>query len=146
MNGYPGWFPRLVIGTIALVSITGWLLVPTMLDLRMDYDVNWRLDSADRILVVSAHVLTAFVLSIGVGRIWHLHIPVGLKRSRNVYSGVSVVAAFLLLIITGVGVLYIGDRALSIASSAAHTVFGAVVSVAFVVHFIRGRQLRVRDK
>ena len=48
MNSYPNWFREFVIAATALLVLTGLLLLPTLLDLKLEWEVPWRLPGGAR--------------------------------------------------------------------------------------------------
>jgi hypothetical protein len=140
MKGYPDWFPRFVIATMILLFATGVLLIPTTLEMRLELDVPWRLASSSRLAVVSGHVFVSFAILLIVGALWQLHMQAGLRKGRNVYSGLTMSTLLAVLTATGVGILYAGDETLSIAASMFHLLAGLAVAALFVFHVVKGRQ------
>ena len=124
-----------------MLFISGCLLAPTTLDFRLQYDMPWRLSGDARIMTVSLHVFVSFLIVMALGAIWHLHMRIGLRKGKNVYSGLFLVGSLLVLTLTGVGVLYFGNERMSVFSSLSHLAAGLLLMALFIYHYIKGRMI-----
>ncbi len=144
MKGYPKSFKPMLYGVSLVTLLTGLLLVPTFLDLRLEWDVPWRLDFAMRLLVVAGHALVAFWLLMLFGATWTVHIRHGWRIRENLVSGFTLVGGMLLLALSGVGIYYFGDEDMSLISSTLHTVIG-IIAPLFLLYHISFGKMRARN-
>jgi hypothetical protein len=145
MNGYSPLFRRLVTAVVILLSLSGLLMLPTVLDLRLEWDVPWRLDGGDRIGVAALHTGLGFILAAFFGALWRIHMMGNWRRKRSRVSGAIMAGLLILLTLTAVGVFYFGDETLSLTSSLMHSALGLVIPLTFSWHFITSRRLKAAD-
>jgi hypothetical protein len=137
MRGYPKWFPRFVIGSVAALFVTGCLLIPTALFFRLEWDVPWRLVSGAHIAVAVVHVALAFVVLGLIGAIWSVHMRLGWRRHQSRVTGAGLVAIFISLALTGLGLFYIGEAQTWLAAtSIIHMVIGIASPFFLAYHII----------
>lgn len=140
MKGYPNWFKGFIITTMTVLFLSGFLLTPTTLDLRLEWDMPWRLTADQRLYTVAAHVLFSYVMLCLFGAIWRIHIIVGIKQKENLYSGLALTGTLIVLAITGVGIFYFGNDMASIISSVTHLLLGVIILFIFLYHIIFGKR------
>ena len=140
MTGYPKGFYELLLSTLAVLFVTGLLLIPTVLDLRLEWDVTWRLPNDQRLIIAAIHVAVSFLTLAFGGALWTFHMRRGWTAGRNKITGTMLVTVIVLLLLSGVGIYYLGGEFSSIAASLTHTVLGVAVAFCFAVHFVRGRK------
>ena len=135
MKGYPKWFSVSFVTLImSLLMITGDLLIPTTLELRLQWQMPWRLSADHRILVAAAHAIMALIVFSLMGALWSLHMRQEWRREKSRWSGASMVGSIILLGLTGVGVYYFGNEKLAYFSGLSHLVLGLLVSGIYFVH------------
>ncbi|TNE60869.1 MAG: hypothetical protein EP335_17675 [Alphaproteobacteria bacterium] len=139
MKGYPRHFTRVVVLTAIGLFVTGLLLVPSMLDFRLEMNVPWRLDADGRLVTVAAHAFVAFFMLMLAGSLWSIHMRAGWRKRRHRTSGTILATSLALMAATGIGIYYLGDEDLSLWSSLVHTGLGLVGAGFFTWHAIRGR-------
>ena len=137
MKAYPKWFPGFIIVTMSILFLTGFLLTPTTLDLRLEWDMPWRLTSDQRLYTVALHVAFSYVMLCLFGAIWRIHILVGMKLKQKVYSGLSLTGIMIALTITGVGIFYLGNDTASIFASVTHLLLGIIILFFFIYHILK---------
>ena len=140
MKGYPKWFSVTMITTLmSLLMITGYLLAPTTLELKLQWVMPWRLSVEHRTLMAAAHAVMALVIFSLMGALWTLHMRQEWRRGESRFSGVGMVVSLVLLGLTGVGIYYFGDEKLSQVSSLSHLGLGIWLSIVYFAHvfFIR---------
>lgn len=137
MTGYPKGFYTWLSATLIILALSGLLLIPTVLDLQLFWDVPWRLEISQRLYVAAIHVVAGLVLFLFIGALWAVHMRRGWRLSRNRLSGSTLVALMAVLGLTGIGIYYLGGEFSSFAASISHTVLGLVAMLAFTVHFLR---------
>ena len=140
MKGYPSSFKLMLYGVALAVLISGILLVPTMLDLRLEWDMPWRLPLAGRTAAVAAHLGAALWLMMLFGAAWTVHMRLGWRAKHNLVSGLFIVGLMLVLALSSVGIYYLGDEDLSLWASLIHTVIGLSLPLMFVYHITLGKR------
>jgi len=140
IKGYPGHFYSILMLTIAALFITGCLLVPTTLNLKLEWDVPWRLSSEQHISMAAAHATLSLLMAAIIGALWSIHMRAGWRRRKNHHSGLSLLIIMVLLGITAMGIYYFGDEQFSMLSSVTHMLMGIAIPVLLLVHVIYGRK------
>jgi heme A synthase len=137
MKGYPKWFTaRVVHFIVAMLFISGCLLIPTTMNAHMNWDVDWRLTSDARIWVTFVHVLFGLVMFALLGALWSIHMRYWWKKKKGRLSGGVLVGTFLVLGVTGLGILYAGAEALVSATALAHTAVGLLFVAPYLYHTV----------
>jgi len=144
MRGYPKRFLLMLVATVAAVAVSGLLLVPALLEFRLEWDTPLHLASALRVPVTALHTLSGFVFAVIAGALWSVHMRAGWRQHRLRGSGGGFVAVLIGLVVSAAGLLYFGDPQLSVGSSVAHAVLGAGCVLLFGWHWVQGRRLRLR--
>ncbi len=141
MKGYPKWFSVTMITTLmSLLMITGYLLAPTTLELKLQWALPWRLGVEQRTFVAAAHAIMALVIFSLMGSLWTLHMRQEWKRGESRFSGIGMVASLALLGLTGVGIYYFGDEKLSQFSSLSHLGLGIWLTIVYFAHVFLNRR------
>jgi hypothetical protein len=135
MKGYPRRFLSTLIVVFAALTVTGLLLVPTVLDLRFGFDVIWRLSGGQRSWIGGLHTGTAFFFCCLAGAVWSIHMRVGWRSSRHVLSGVITVGLLGSTALSALGILYFGDQSWLVSASAAHVLVGLFGVVCAGLHW-----------
>jgi hypothetical protein len=128
---------------IALL-VSGVLLMPTMLEMRMAWDSPVRVSADVRLASAALHTTIAFATMILIGSLSAVHMRVGWKRHLNRISGIGLMLLFGVLLLTAVGMFYVGDEDFSRWSSVVHTAVGLVITLLFCWHMEKGRRIRLR--
>lgn len=142
MTGYPKWFMYSLIAALIGLLATGVLLTPTSLDLRLEWDVPWRLAADSRQFTVAAHSVTAFAVIFAIGALWPVHMRAGWRTKRNHITGVGLGVLMGGLFISSIGVLYAGSEIGSLLSVAGHLVLGYLLLPFALKHMLKGIRLR----
>ncbi len=138
MRGYPSWFYRtLIVGFTSLI-ISGLLLIPNALLFRMEWEVVWYFPEAIRLWVVALHALVGFLVVSQLGALWSVHMRIGWRHHKNIISGFSMTFILISLVVTGVGIYYLGEK-FSVSASIAHILIGFSLPCLFIYHIIAGR-------
>jgi len=146
LSGYPRWFYAALMITVAALTGSGLLLIPNMLELRLDMDAPLHIAGSLRLTSAATHSFTAF-LTIGlVGALATVHMRAGWHRRQNRVSGIALVALFFFLLASAVGIYYFGDMDLSRWSSLSHSIVGLVLVLLFGWHAVVGRRIRLRKQ
>ncbi|HEX5055095.1 MAG TPA: hypothetical protein VFX02_01215 [Gammaproteobacteria bacterium] len=140
MKGYPKWFFSLINGAVIALFLSGCLLAPATLDLRLEWDMPWRLEGAQRVLTVSLHALLAFIVLMLVGALWSVHMRFNWRHRKQRCSGLGLAILWLFLMLTGLGIYYLGDAQASVVAAVSHMAAGVLVIFWFAWHVVRGRR------
>lgn len=140
MIGYPRWFVPALLAAMLLMLLTGVLLAPTTLALRLDWAVSWRLPGAARVLTAALHAAGGFALLLQMGALWSMHMRSGWRRRQQRASGLLLGLLLLGLALTALGVYYAGDESLGTAAALLHLGLGALLAVPFGWHWMHGRR------
>ena len=147
MNGYPRGFLSVLWFLLAALFVTGLLLVPSMLATRLEWEVAWRPSSDARLWTAATHGFFAYGIVFVLGALATLHMRAGFRSRRNMMTGLMLLSGFLALMLTALGIYYLGDQALSVWASVIHLGLGLLVPVTLGVHAIgMWRRLRRRAR
>lgn len=138
MRGYPSWFYRILIVSFTSLIISGLLLTPNALVFRLEWNIAWYFPEAIRLWVVAFHVLVGFFVASQLGALWSVHMRIGWRHHKNIRSGLSMVFTLLALVLTGIGIYYLGED-LSVSASVAHILIGFSLPCLFIYHIVAGR-------
>src|SRR5256885_2243462 len=90
MKAYPKGFISLLWWWIfALVPVSGVMLIPAMLEMRLDWSIVFALPSGSRVWVAALHALAAFATLMVLGALLPLHIRHGWRRRLYFKSGLT---------------------------------------------------------
>ena len=140
MKGYPTWYVSALLGTLLLVFVSGCLLAPTTLVMRLEAELAWRLPADGRVLVAAAHAGAGFLGVMLLGSLWTVHMRGNWRRGRQRISGSLVGIGLLVLAVTAVGVYYLGDETLGAAAAMVHLCLGLALAVPFGAHWVLARR------
>lgn len=140
MKGYPRWFFAFLIWMLLGLCISGCLLVPTMLDVRLDWQMFWRLTSDMRILTAAVHTFLSFIMLGLIGALMPIHMRAGWRHRRHYRSGLTLFGLALLLLVTAIGIYYLSDERTSLYASMVHLASGGSMIILAIYHILRGRQ------
>jgi heme A synthase len=138
MRGYPGWFYSLLVMTVMILFATGCLLTPTMLDLRLEWEMSWRLGGDQRIAVVALHAALSFLMFALLGALWSVHMRAGWRHRKHWRSGLGMVALMIFLLASAIGIYYFGDEQAATASAVSHLAAGSLAFLLFGYHAVIG--------
>jgi hypothetical protein len=138
MRGYPAWFYPMLMVTVMVLVLSGILLTPTLLDLRLEWQVPWRLEGNQQIAVAALHALFSFWMLALLGSLWNIHMRAGWRHRKHWKSGLSLALLMLFLMISAIGIYYLGDEQAATISAVAHLAAGAMVFLLFVYHAVIG--------
>ncbi|WP_280152612.1 FeoA family protein [Piscinibacter sp. XHJ-5] len=144
MKGYPPRFPALLWTACATAFASGLLLAPTTLAMRVGWPVPWRLPSDARLLAAASHAAASFVLLMVVGALWTIHMRVGWRRGRQRVTGATLVSGVAGLVLSALGVYYLGDSELAGDVALVHVSLGVLLALPLAVHATIGKQQRLQ--
>ncbi|MDG0818179.1 hypothetical protein [Bdellovibrio svalbardensis] len=137
MKGYPKWFSvKFISICLGVLFLTGLLLTPTTLEVRLDKTVPWRLSADSRVAVAGIHTLLALISIAIVGALSSIHMRKEWNRKRNRVSGISLVAVFVFLALSGLGIYYFGNETLSVLASVSHLTVGILILFIYIWHLL----------
>jgi heme A synthase len=142
MKGYPSWFISALLGTLLLVFVSGCLLAPTTLVMRLDADLAWRLPGAGRVAVAAMHAAAGLLTFAWLGSLWTVHMRINWRRHRQRVSGAALGILLLVLAASAVGVYYLGDDTLGTAAALLHLGCGLALAAPFGGHWFAARAAR----
>lgn len=143
IKGYPNWFYTFLMWAVAALFVTGCLLAPTTISIKLEWDVPWRLSSEQHIGMAAAHATLSFLMMGIIGALWSIHMQAGWKRRRNHQTGLSLLIFMMLLGISAIGIYYLGDEQASMYSSVAHMLMGIIVPLFLLTHIVIGRRYQI---
>lgn len=141
MKGYPHWFPPGLYGVLVFLFVTGVLLVPTMLVFRFDWEIAWAFSGGQRLPVAVLHTGLSFLMLGLLGSLFAIHVRVGWRHGGNRLTGFLLVGSLLGLLVSSLGIFYSGDEDAARVSCILHVALGVILCLAFLLHFIKGKQL-----
>lgn len=142
MIGYPRHFVAALWTVLIVLAVSGFLLVPGAFELRWEMDVPLQLPAGSRIAVAALHAFFAFATLAFLGSLYALHMRMGWRHRQNVTSGILSVSVFAALALTGLGIYYLANEALSRWTSLLHIALGVVLTGSLGVHYVLGRRIR----
>lgn len=135
MRGYPKWFsPSFISFFLGVLFLSGLLLTPTTLEMKLEWSVPWRLGSDSKLFVAATHAFFSLAALVIVGALSSVHMRQEWKAGKNRSSGVTLLATFAFLCISGLGIYYFGNELLSVISSVSHLVVGILFLLVYVWH------------
>lgn len=137
----PRWQEWAVYVSAMALILTGiaWLIFDTWV--RVEGAFGPEHHPAEQWLLV-AHGIGAYLFLVVAGAMIPVHILMGWRTRRNLWSGVSLAGLCILLGLSALGLYYIGADSARAWTSQIHWTGGLVVLPVLLVHAIRGR----RDK
>lgn len=138
MRGYPSWFYRFLVASFSLLIISGFFLIPNALVFRLEWELAWYFPEALRLWIVALHVLVGFFVISQLGALWSVHMRIGWRHHKNIKSGLSMVFVLLALVLTGVGIYYLGEQ-FSVSASVLHMLIGFSLPCLFFYHIVAGK-------
>ena len=135
MRGYPKWFSFYFITvTLSCLFLSGLLLAPSTLELRLQWRVPWRLVGSEHSLVAVMHVFIGLIVIGIVGALWSIHMRQEWRMKRNRSTGTLLVIAFALLSFSGIAIYYVTNELWLSITSLSHLCVGVGICVIYVWH------------
>jgi hypothetical protein len=144
MNGYPSGFTLLLRLAFLAVILSGILLVPNALDMRLGWSVPWSLSSGARTWFVSSHAASYYLCLLLVGALWTVHMRAGWLRRENIISGMALISALALLALSGLLLYYAGEDNVVNAAVLAHIGVGLLLPTILMAHIFGARRAKAR--
>lgn len=144
MKGYPAGFTRLLLAILAALFLTGLILSPGALEMRLEWDVPWSLEGGQRVWAAAGHATSFFLTLLFLGALWTVHMRAGWVRRENVGSGVVLLAGFVLLAISGLALYYAGDEGLGRIALIVHLCAGLGLPLFLGAHIAGAQRAKSR--
>lgn len=146
MKAYPRHFLAWFWSLLALIAITGLVLVPGMLALRLEWDVPDRWLPPARVFWAAAHGLLAFLTLLLFGSLLPLHVRHGLRQMKNRGTGIALLSALPVLILTGWGIYYLSDENVARWTSVLHVLVALLISGLVGWHAWRAHRIHLESR
>jgi hypothetical protein len=146
LKGYPTWFHASLLAVLGALLATGLLLIPSMLEMRLDWPSPVRLAGDARQTSAIAHSIAGFLTAAALGSLATLHARIGWRSRRSRTSGLLMLCLFAVLLCTAVAIYYVGDPDWGGYSSLAHAAAGLAGAMVFVGHLVSSRRQRRDDQ
>lgn len=140
MKGYPAGFILILRTTLTALFVSGLILAPGALEMRLEWAVPWSLEGGARVWGAALHAASYFVMLFLLGALWTVHMRAGWVRRENVLSGGLLLGAFGLLALSGLGLYYLGDASLGSLALAAHLLAGLGLPGLLVAHILGAKR------
>jgi hypothetical protein len=142
MKGYPKWFnARFISFIMGALTISGLILVPGVLETKLEMNVPAKLSGSMRLYGSALHTLISYLSFVLFGSLWSIHMRREWRRHKNIYSGSLLFFFFIVLSLSSIGILYFGNEKLSWYSSVLHTFFGITLPLIYAGHIIKVKNL-----
>lgn len=142
MKAYPPGFLKVFWWVLAILFVSGLLLLPGMLELRLGWALPSALKWDARVWWAALHGLAAFAALLAIGALLPLHVRSGLRRGKNLKSGIGVLAVVGGLALTGWLIYYVSDERFGAWASVVHCIVGMGAALLVAVHVILGRRVQ----
>lgn len=136
----------IIVATMLATLVSGALLLPGFLYVRLEWDIPWRLASDARIGIAALHLVTGFFSLMILGGLWSVHMRSQWRHHLHRRSGLITSIALVLLAATGAGIYYLSGEDTSLAASVTHVVVGILFGVAFGWHALAGHRRATRSR
>lgn len=150
MKGYPQWFSKNLIHSVLFITfVSGLILLPTTLEMKLAWTVPWRATEGYRISTTAIHLLAGFFVCSILGALSTLHMRSGWIRKEKRWSGAMLTSLCILLILSSIGILYSGNESVSFVSSLTHSTIGIIISVIYLIHTLiikSARKIQYRSR
>jgi hypothetical protein len=127
--------------TVLLLTGAAWLVADQMKNSAEGE--TWQSISASLLMIHGGLAMVALVL---LGALFPVHVRLGWRNRRNRITGPTMIGLNAALIITAFGLYYFGSETLRPLTSDNHIVVGFALPAMTLVHVLRGRRSRPRDK
>lgn len=144
MKAYPQRFVAVLWWVFVLLLVSGFVLLPGMLLLRLGWNAPLQLPSGWRSGVAGIHALLAYGALIVFGALLPLHIRHRLQRPEHRRTGIGLIVVTGLLALSALGIDYLGGDAWSAAASIVHAAVAVPAAALLGVHAALARRRRER--
>ncbi len=147
MKGYPSWFSfYFILGIILALIVSGILLAPSTLEMRLQWQMPWRLIANQHAMVAAIHVLVGLITFGLIGALWSIHMRQEWNRKKNRFSGNLLVAIFFFLGVSGIAIYYVANEFWLFLVSITHLGAGLLIFFIYFWHslFVDSKKTRLR--
>ena len=144
MKHYPKHFRTLLLAVLVLLFFSGLLLLPGALMMRLEWDVPWSLPTRARVWTAASHAASYLATLFLLGALWTNHMRAGWMRWENIKSGTTLLGAFAVLALSGLGLYYAGEEALGRLALSLHVIAGLALPLILGAHILGARQAQAR--
>ena len=142
LSGYPVWYYGFMLSILLGLFASALVILPNTMEMRFDMDTPFHVSSGIRLASTAAHSFLGFISIALLGSLTALHTRLGWQRRLNRLSGSVLIGGFALLLLSAIGIYYLGDPDLSRFTSLLHTIIGFAFAAIFIWHCIKGRKIR----
>lgn len=137
----PRWQEWTVYVSFGLLAASGiaWLVLDSFV--RVAGEFGPQPHPAERWALV-VHGVVAYAFLIVAGTMVPVHIVAGWNARRNLKSGLAFTGTLLLLVLTALGLYYLGDELVRPQVSIGHWIAGLVALPLLLIHALKGRSGR----
>jgi hypothetical protein len=135
----PRWQELAVYLSLGGLIVTGllWLLFDQWVRVEGEFGPEHH---AAQSWLLTAHGVLAYAFLIVAGAMIPVHIILGWRLRRNLWSGISLAALCVVLAISALGLYYLGEDAARSWASLMHWSLGIAVLPIFLIHALKGRR------
>ncbi|RUO81306.1 hypothetical protein CWI84_00660 [Idiomarina tyrosinivorans] len=126
----------MLLAVIMISVVSGCLMIPTLLEFKLQMAVDWRLSGSQRLWTVSFHVLASIISLILMGALWQVHMKLGWRKQQHRGSGTFCAISLVVMAVTGVGLYYLSQLDMQLWTALAHTALGLAFTLAFLLHLL----------
>jgi cation transport ATPase len=134
MKAYPPLFLAVLWSVLSLLLLSGLVLLPGMLTLRLEWDVPEQLLPSARSLWAAGHGLLTLVTMVLLGVLLPIHVRHGLRQAKSRRSGLSLLVLMCALAITGWGIYYVANEDWARWASSLHVTVGLAAAAVVLIH------------
>ena len=136
MRGFPKGFYACLIVILFVTYTSGIALIPHVIDIRLMLEMPELIPFEWNRSLIALHGILAFLCALLLGSVWAIHMRMWWKKGIHRISGALLSICLLLLILTGVGIHYLGDESLILMASLSHSSIGYIASFVTLAHIM----------
>lgn len=141
----PRWHEWLIYAATGLLAGTGgaWLLLDRFGKVQGDFGPE---PSPALPWMLLIHGSAAYAFTIIAAMLVPVHMRLGWRSGRNRPSGLLLVAISLFLLLSGLALYYSTAETIRSAASLAHWVIGLAIPIPILIHLVRGKGSRPKER
>ncbi len=144
MLGYSRGFQPVLWSVFAVLWASGFLLVPGVFLLRLEWNVPLHLPPGWHGGTAALHVASAIAATVLIGMLIPVHVKTGLRKGRQMVTGIALLSAFGLLALTGLAINYVSNEMFGLSASLSHLIVAILLAAILAIHAVSGRAQRLR--
>lgn len=141
LSGYPNWFYKMLLVAMITILLSGLLMIPTMLEFKLDMDVVWRLSGEHRLNAAAIHTIFGWLLMMQAGALWHAHMRAGWRKALNRPTGLGSALVLVGLTASAIALFYLGSSTAQTVSAITHTTLGILFALCMIAHMLIGQKI-----